>query len=189
MCHISADPLQENLITALEMLLRMVPASGCWFSGEEERKRMGGIRWEVMNNYWNGTQCALLPLQIQKLIVFVLSHRGVLSCLRFPVLRTSVLWGRHTVLSVVGGVHQAASVVQVLWVSRQDSRVKSMQTVSWREDRAFATLERNALNSEEILWWQSVLQHLAIQFCILQSCIHETYFLGLPQIIQHCQTF
>lgn len=40
-------------------------------------------------------------------------------------------WGMHTVLSVVGGVQQAVSVVRhMLWVSRQDSQVRSKQTVS-----------------------------------------------------------
>lgn len=49
-----------------------------------KRKLMGRIRGEVMNSYWNGTRSALLLLQIQNLIVFVLSQRRFLFCLRFP---------------------------------------------------------------------------------------------------------
>lgn len=49
------------------------------------------------------------------------------------------------------------------------------------------SLERNALSPEEILWWRSVLQHLGVQVCLLQSCIHEMYFLGLLHVTQHRQ--
>lgn len=175
-------PFAAKLIIALEMLLRMVPASGCWFCVKQERKLRGGIRWEVMKSCWNGTQ-------IQKLIVFEPSQRGVLSCLRFPVLRRSVLWGRHTMLCVVRGVHQAVYVVHILWESRQDSQVKSMQTVSWREEPCFCNSWKKCFELWRIPSVTVSAPVHGAQFCIFQSYINEMYFLGLPHVTQHCQAF
>lgn len=133
---------------------------------------MGGIRWEVMSSYWNGTQSAPLLWQIQKLVVFVLSQRGVLSCLRFPVPRRVSFVGKtQSVFCAPGCLFCAHSV--------------GKQAGQEGEINAGSVLKRNTLllqllkecNAE--LWshlqWQSVLQHLGAQLCIFQSCIQDVF--------------
>lgn len=48
MCHLGADLFAGKLIISLQMLLRMVPASVCWFCVEEER----GNWWEGLGERW-----------------------------------------------------------------------------------------------------------------------------------------
>lgn len=137
----------------------------CRFSAEWERKLMGGIRWEVMSGYWNGSQCALLPLQIQRLIMFVLSQRGVLSCLRFPVLRERGECTQCFLWWVV------CSRLSLWWgtccgLAGRTARWDQCRQCPEEKNLAFVALEGNALNSEGTFQWQSVLQHLGAQFCI-----------------------
>lgn len=151
LCHISADPLQENWLLLLK-------CSWGWYlpllqiqcrMGKETN---GGIRWEVMSSYWNGSQCALLPLQIERLIVFVLSQRGVLSCLRFPVLRGCgeytqcfLWWEECSRLSLWWGTCCGLAGGTARWDQcRQCPEEKNL---------AFAALEGNALNSEGTFQW------------------------------------
>lgn len=120
-------PFAGKLIIVLEMLLRMVPASGCWFCVQQERKLRGGIRWEVMNSCWNGTQ-------IQNLIVCALSKGSfVLSKIPSPK-EVSFVEKTHNALCC------GRSAPGCLWGAHsEDSQVKSMQTLSWREEPCFSS--------------------------------------------------
>lgn len=127
MCHISADPLQENWLLLLKCSWgwHLPLAADCLV----KRK---GSEWEGLDGRWWITTAMGPSVHSShcrhRNRLCLCSHTGEFCPVWDSQYYERQFCGEDTqCFLVVGGVHQAVSVVQVLWVSRQDSRVKSVQ--------------------------------------------------------------